>query len=60
MTTQTTHNCSIRRFTFIAGALMLGAGNAMAASHGDAQEQASALLTRVHNYDTQASPAQSA
>ena len=59
MKLHTTHTQTTRRFTFIGAALLLGAGNAMAASHGDAQEQARALLTGVHNHGIQASPVQS-
>jgi len=56
MKLNTTRNKSIRRFAFIGGVLLLGAGNAMAASQGDAQDQARALLTGVHNNDIQTPP----
>jgi hypothetical protein len=54
MTTHFTRNQSIRRFAFMGAALLVGAGNAMAASYGDAQEQARALLDGAHRDGVQA------
>jgi hypothetical protein len=56
MTTLATHNQSQLRLA-LGAALLLAAANAMAASYGDAHEQAGALLAGVHRADVHALPA---